>query len=58
MVRGGNVFVGYYDNHGRLNRTVFSGDGWFVTGDLGIMRGNGTIEIKGRAVQSFGAYRA
>jgi long-chain acyl-CoA synthetase len=58
MVRGGNVFVGYYDNQGRLNRTVFSGNGWFVTGDVGILRGNGTIEITGRTRPSFGAYRS
>lgn len=44
MVRGPNVFQGYYKNR-QLSIEKLSGDGWFSTGDLGRIRPNGTIEL-------------
>lgn len=37
---------GYYDNPG-LNRTLFSEDGWFNTGDLGFLN-DGYLTVTGR----------
>ena len=47
MVKGDNVMLGYYKNE-EANRTVFTDDGWFRTGDVGTMDKNGYITITGR----------
>jgi len=46
FVKGPSVMKGYYKNAYETEK-VFS-DGWFDTGDLGTIRKNGNLEIKGR----------
>jgi fatty-acyl-CoA synthase len=46
-VCGPGVFAGYYDNP-EANRKAFR-DGWFRTGDLGVMDREGFVYITGRA---------
>ncbi len=46
QVRGRTVLRGYFRNS-ELNEQVFTGDGWFKTGDLGVLRG-GSLTITGR----------
>ncbi len=47
LVRGDNVFPGYYENE-QATRDAFTEDGWFRTGDLGELDSNGWLTIKGR----------
>ena len=47
QVSGPNVMRGYYRDDERT-REMFTEDGWFRTGDLGIMDSRGTVFIKGR----------
>ncbi len=47
MLRGNTVMKGYLRNP-EANREAFAG-GWFHTGDLGVMHGDGYIEVKDRA---------
>lgn len=47
LVRGKNLFLGYYKNK-RENKDVFTKDGWFKTGDEGIIDDNGNLYIRGR----------
>jgi long-chain acyl-CoA synthetase len=47
LVRGDNVFPGYYENE-QASRDAFTGDGWFRTGDLGEIGPDGWLVIKGR----------
>jgi len=46
QVKGPTVTSGYYRNP-ELNREVFTADGWFNTGDLGLLR-DGRLTICGR----------
>lgn len=46
LVKGQNVMLGYYKNPEETAETLR--DGWYHTGDLGIMDSNGNIFIKGR----------
>jgi len=46
-VRGDNIMKGYYKEP-ELTRQVLSEDGWFRTGDLGIMNSERYLYIKGR----------
>ena len=48
QVKGDNVFLGYYKNEEATN-AVFTEDGWFCTGDMGILDADGSLFIKGRA---------
>ncbi|MGI0135317.1 MAG: condensation domain-containing protein, partial [Candidatus Micrarchaeaceae archaeon] len=49
QVRGPTVTRGYY-NHAELNQEVFTADGWFETGDLGILNA-GRLTVTGRSKQ-------
>lgn len=48
MVRGGQVMKGYYKKP-ELTAKVLSPDGWFNTGDLGMLTYDNEIKITGRA---------
>jgi len=47
MCRGANVFQGYFKNE-ESTQKVFTQDGWFRTGDMGVMDKDGYLFIKGR----------
>jgi long-chain acyl-CoA synthetase len=47
LVRGDNVFPGYYENE-QASRDAFTSDDWFRTGDLGELDQDGWLFIKGR----------
>ncbi len=47
QVKGANVFLGYYKNE-EATANVFTKDGWFRTGDMGILDADGCLFIKGR----------
>jgi len=48
QVRGNNVFCEYYDNPD-ANKTAFSADGWFRTGDLAVIDDEGYLSLTGRS---------
>ncbi len=47
QVRGASVFPGYLDNL-EANTDAFAGEGWFRTGDLAVIDGDGHLKITGR----------
>jgi long-chain acyl-CoA synthetase len=47
QARGLNVFPGYYKDP-EHTAEAFSSDGWFRTGDLGVMDASGRITVRGR----------
>ena len=48
QIKGANVFLGYYKNE-EATAEVFTEDGWFRTGDMGVLDKDGCLFIKGRA---------
>ncbi len=48
QVKGANVFLGYYKNKEETKK-VFTKDGWFKTGDMGIIDKDGFLFLKGRS---------
>jgi long-chain acyl-CoA synthetase len=47
QVRGANITIGYYKNP-EANAAAFTDDGWFRTGDLGLLDKDNNIFIRGR----------
>ena len=47
QIRGSLLFPGYFD-HPEANREAFSAGGWFRTGDLAVVTGEGNVAITGR----------
>ena len=45
--KGPSVHLGYYKNP-QANAELFTADGWFRTGDLGVMEPSGNVRIVGR----------
>lgn len=48
IVKGDNVMLGYYKNEDATKK-VLSDDGWFKTGDMGVIDRDGYLYIKGRS---------
>lgn len=48
LVKGANVFLGYYKNE-EATKSVLGEDGWFHTGDMGVMDSDGYLFLKGRS---------
>lgn len=48
LARGTNVMLGYYKNE-EATRQVLDSEGWYHTGDLGLMDEQGYVYIKGRS---------
>ena len=48
QVKGSNVFLGYFKNPD-ATKSVFTKDGWFKTGDIGIVDKDGYLYLKGRS---------
>lgn len=52
LVKGLNVMLGYYKNP-ELTKQVIDKDGWFHTGDLGMIDKDGFVKITGRIKEIF-----
>jgi malonyl-CoA/methylmalonyl-CoA synthetase len=48
QIKGANVFAGYWQDEAKT-RAEFTADGWFKSGDVGRIDGDGYVHIVGRA---------
>ena len=48
LVKGANVFLGYYKNE-EATLSAFTEDGWFRTGDMGVIDSDGYLFLRGRS---------
>ena len=48
QVKGPNVFLGYYKNE-EATKASFTDDGWFRTGDMGVIDKDGYLFLRGRS---------
>ena len=48
QIKGDNVFLGYYKNE-KATREAFTEDGWFRTGDMGVIDEDGYLFLRGRS---------
>jgi len=48
QVKGDNVFLGYYKNE-KATAEAFTEDGWFRTGDMGVIDDEGFLFLRGRS---------
>lgn len=48
MIKGANVFLGYYKNED-ATASALTEDGWFHTGDMGVLDEDGALFLKGRS---------
>jgi len=48
QAKGKNIFCGYYKNE-HATKAAFTEDGWFNTGDIGLIDNKGNVFIKGRS---------
>jgi long-chain acyl-CoA synthetase len=48
LARGLNVMLGYYKNE-EATASTLDAEGWYHTGDLGLMDADGNVFIKGRS---------
>lgn len=48
QVRGANVFLGYFKNE-EATMEVFTENGWFRTGDMGVLDKDGFLYLRGRS---------
>ena len=47
LIKGDNVFLGYYKNEA-ATKEVFTEDGWFRTGDMGVLDKDNYLYLRGR----------
>ena len=55
LARGMNVMLGYYKNPEATAEAIDS-EGWYHTGDLGVMDAEGNVFIKGRCKNKWSEY--
>lgn len=48
LIKGANVFMGYFKNE-EATSAVLDSEGWFRTGDMGIMDKDGALFLRGRS---------
>jgi len=48
QIKGDNVFLGYYKNREETKK-CFTNDGWFKTGDMGVLDMDGYLYLRGRS---------
>jgi acyl-CoA synthetase len=46
--RGGALMLGYFDNQA-ATESSFNRDGWFMSGDLGVLDARGNLKVVGRS---------
>ncbi|MCK5823725.1 MAG: long-chain fatty acid--CoA ligase [Bacteroidales bacterium] len=52
LCKGHNVMLGYYKNY-ELTKKVFTNDGWFCTGDIGVIEDNKFLKVTDRKKEIF-----